>query len=189
MIIQERRKKLIIRSADLGNAGMRGMDFEKEIMLVAKEYWRRKIAYIQKFEVPKGYRKTPGGDKIFFKSKTGYDFIGSRFYGPNNQYARSLFIEAKSNKTKSGLPFLLPTDPDQFGVKYHQFEALCDLERLGAESYILFRNREGVYIARALALRKLNPYGRSIFPIEHSDIWMEVKKVQGVWLDFLNALQ
>ncbi len=143
---------------------MRGMDFEKEIMLVAKEYWRRRIAYLQKFEVPKGYRKTPNGDVVFFKRRTGYDFIGSRFYGSNNQYARSLFIEAKSHRTKLGLPFLLPTDPDQFGVKYHQFEALCDLERLGAESYIIFKNKEAVYVARAMAIRELNPSVGIIFP-------------------------
>jgi len=140
----------------------RGVPFENLLLITGEEYWRRRIAFIEKNEVATGFNKQRR--KMFFKKKKGCDFFGAHWVkGLNDGAPVPLFIEAKDINEES-LRLLQPwAKPGTgSGVKYHQLQYLVTLQRAWCECWILWRTGGKVYrISPLWALEHYGP-GKSI---------------------------
>lgn len=127
-------------------SGLRGKDFEDEVLETARVYWMARVAYLQRFQVPKVFRN----GHTYYTEKTGYDFVGSHFDRQGG--ARSLYVEAK-DIDKAALPIHEPvvkvrgikTKSQGHGVKYHQLITLTELQKQGCECWVLWRKGTHVF--------------------------------------------
>ena len=166
----------------MNELGLRGKEFEEAILDTARIYWAKRVAYLQRFHVPKIVRN---GHTIY-TAKTGYDFVGSHFDG--NGMARSLYIEAKDIDSNT-LPILEPVVKGQkkqsHGAKFHQLITLAELQKQNAECWVLWR--KGTHVFRLepqfllMTVKPGNSLGFLDVPTESV-----VNCSQGI--DFLNAL-
>jgi hypothetical protein len=179
----------------------RGSHFEAQLINTGDEYWRRKIARYQKIEVPKGY----ADGRVFYKEKTGCDFVGSVF--SKNPFLDpmkveimkyiiplSLYFEAKSGESKT-LKILRPGEKNKKfgGIAYHQLQFLCEMEAMNAQSFILWNITGKINKTFQLSpnrIMQLGPGSSIPFDPMLTGILMakEVSLIQGVWWDFLFSL-
>lgn len=131
-----------------------GRDFENQIQAVCDVYRDLKLAYIQRFEVPKQFipanPKTGKPSFMCYKKKTGFDFIGG-IVEPRN----SIFIEAKSTREGN-----IPVWQEKSGIKKHQLDILLWLENIGFYCLILWevRSAGALYKLYPSKLAELVPY-------------------------------
>jgi penicillin-binding protein-related factor A (putative recombinase) len=157
--VQRGRDKDSVPNAKLGR------DFENQIQAVCDIYQELRVAYIQRFEVPKQFipanPKTGKPSFMCYKKKTGFDFIGGiiqKDFRIENMLSTKLnacFIEAKSNREGS-----IPVWQESTGIKKHQLDRLIWLENMGFFCLILWevRSAGAVYKISPNNLAELVPY-------------------------------
>ena len=155
--VQRGRDKDSVPNAKLGR------DFENQIQAVCDIYQELRVAYIQRFEVPKQFippnPKTGKPGFMCYKKKTGFDFVGGIICNGLDKIAgirlNACFIEAKSNREGS-----IPVWQESSGIKKHQLDRLIWLENMGFFCLILWevRSAGAVYKLSPNKLAELVPY-------------------------------
>lgn len=131
-----------------------GEKFESEIKATCELYQFMKVAWIQKFEVPKRWippylnKKTgkKGGGMMMYTAKTGFDFVGGIIQPEKN----AIFIECKSTKQGN-----IPLWQDDQGIKRHQIETMQWLENFGFVCLFLWQIRTDPPIVYKFTPREL----------------------------------